>query len=222
MSLGSILGKIGAGIAAPFTGGASLAAIPILDAIGTSTSGAAAGAAQGRRDDSASQVLAQNSNLTGARDAYSAGLSGAQFNASEQDRAAKRAILASLLGGINDASISRPANSTIPTFQVNGGLRPSAMTNKDALIAMLNQPTMTAPTYQGPKPLDLPKAGVLENVLGGVGMGSNILGGILGGIQKAKATPQMIGNDLPSQGGIAGNLPRPGVINPALLGNVTF
>jgi hypothetical protein len=35
MGFFSVLGKIGAGIAAPFTGGASLAAIPMIDAIGS-------------------------------------------------------------------------------------------------------------------------------------------------------------------------------------------
>lgn len=178
MGLLSMLGKVGAGIAAPFTGGASLAFLPAIDAIGGALSGAAKGSADQRIAEAPALIGAQNSNLAGARDAFSAGLSGQQFNASEQDRALRRQILASLLGGVGDVSISRPAGSTIPTFGISGGLRPSALGNKEALMASMNQPTMTAPTYQGPKPLDLPQAGMLEKVLGGVGMGAGILGAL--------------------------------------------
>ncbi len=42
------LGKLGAGIAAPFTGGASLAAIPVIDAIGAGLGGASQASANNR------------------------------------------------------------------------------------------------------------------------------------------------------------------------------
>lgn len=48
MSFWGALGKIGAGIAAPFTGGATLAAIPAIDAIGAAASAGSQAAAQNR------------------------------------------------------------------------------------------------------------------------------------------------------------------------------
>ncbi len=162
MSFLSVLGSLGAGIAAPFTGGASLAALPILNAIGNVggvAAGAAAGSAAGRRADSTAMVGAQNANNQ------------------TQVLNDKRATMASLLGGLQDASISRPEGSTIPTFGITGGLRPSALTNKDALIQQLSQQI---------KPLDLPTAGVGEKILGGVGLGGSLLGA-LGNIAKKPA-----------------------------------
>jgi hypothetical protein len=162
MSFWKALGKIGSVAAAPFTGGMSLSAIPVLDAIGGIAGGAAQGSANQRTSEVPGQVAAYNANLNAQ---------------GMQDR---RAALSSLLdGGLQDASISRPAGSTIPTFGVSGGLRPSAM-NQQALLAQLGQKI---------QPLELPKAGMAEKVLGGVGLGSSVLSA-LGGIQKKKATPQ--------------------------------
>lgn len=48
MGWGSILGKIGAGVAAPFTGGASLMAIPAIDAIGSAAGAGSQASAQNR------------------------------------------------------------------------------------------------------------------------------------------------------------------------------
>lgn len=111
----------------------------------------AQGAAQGRRDDSYAQANVGRVNL----------------DALALDQ--KRAILRSLLGGLQDVSISRPAGSTIPTFGVSGGLRPSALSNKDALMAELSRPSPT---------VEMPKPGTGEKVMGGVGMGLGILGAL--------------------------------------------
>lgn len=159
MSFLTALGKIGAGIAAPFTGGLSAAAIPILDQIGKVTSGAAAG--------SAAQRVNEAPAITGA---YNANLNATALGD-------KRAALASLLGGgLQDVQIGLPAGSTIPQFNITGGLRPSAM-NQQALLERLSQPIA---------PLELPKAGTMEKVLGGVGLGTGILGA-LGNIAKKPA-----------------------------------
>jgi hypothetical protein len=48
MSFWGALGKIGAGIAAPFTGGASLAAIPAIDALGAAASAGSQASASNR------------------------------------------------------------------------------------------------------------------------------------------------------------------------------
>jgi hypothetical protein len=159
------LGKLGAGIAAPFTGGASLALLPAIDAVGSVLGKQAQGSAQQRTNEAPAQIGAYNANLNAQ---------------GMQDR---RAALASLLGGgLQDVSISRPEGSTIPTFGVSGGLRPSAM-NQQALLAQLSKQIA---------PLELPKAGLGEKIMGGAGMVGNILGA-LGGIAKKPAGAYMGG-----------------------------
>lgn len=196
MGLGDFLKKFAlpiAGVAAaPFTGGTSLlatlgkGALAAAPAIGSALSGAAKGSADQRIAEQPGMVSTQLANLQGS-----------QFQASERDAAMRRAMLASLLGGVQDASIGRPAGSTIPTFNVQGGLRPSALSNRDALIAQLG----SAP-IQGPAPLELPKAGGVEKGLGWAGIAGNILGalgGAFGQPQQAKlggpyATPPLVQN----------------------------
>lgn len=185
------LGKIGAGIAAPFTGGASLGLIPAIDAIG----GVLGGAAKGSADQRISEVPGQIG-------AYRANLEGQQFNADEQDRGYRRAALSSLLGNVQDASIGRPENSTIPTFNVSGGLRPSAITGgggREALMALLSQPGFHADA------MELPKAGLGEKIMGGIGLGANILGA-LGGARSGQQYLQQagMGSQIPG-----GNVPPP-------------
>jgi hypothetical protein len=114
-------------------------------------SGAAQGAAEGRRADALAQAAAGRVNQ----------------DAMAMDQ--KRAVLRSLLGGLQDASISRPQGSTIPTFGVSGGLRPSALGNRDALMGELSR---KAPT------IDPAVAGKGENIMGGIGTGLNILGSL--------------------------------------------
>ena len=192
MSFWSTLGKIGSVAAAPFTGGASLSALPVIDALGNVLGGAAKG--------SADQRMAE---VPGMVNTYNANLNGQQFNANEQDRGFKRQMLASLLGGVQDASISRPEGSTIPNFQVSGGLRPSAISGKDSLIASLGAPTMSAPS-----PLEMPKAGLGEKIMGGIGLGANILGAI--------------GKSWPKQSPATPPFVPQGSVNPDLMKNVRF
>jgi hypothetical protein len=58
-SLGPLLGKVGASVAAPFTGGASLAAIPAIDAIGAAA-GAGSQAAASNRGTKLSALMDQD------------------------------------------------------------------------------------------------------------------------------------------------------------------
>lgn len=210
-ALGSI-GKIGAGIAAPFTGGLSALAIPAIDAIGAigkTASGAAKGSADQRANDAQMQALFHqlalqsardqaNFSQQGARDQYASQLQGAQFGANEQQRGTKNQILAQLLGGVQDATMTGMP-SRIPKMEIQGGLRPSALGgNREALMALLQQPTMQAPTftpgagYQAPPTPQAPTAGIGEKVLGGVGLGGSILGA-LGGLLKPKLHGQRVG-----------------------------
>lgn len=190
-TLGKIALPVAGAVAAPFTGGASLlatlgkGALAAAPAIGSALSGAAKGSADQRLAEQPGMIGTQNSNLNLA-----------EFNAGERDAQVKRQMLASLMGNMQDASISRPAGSTIPTFGVSGGMRPSAMGNRDALMQLLQQGPM-----QGPSPLEMPKAGGIEKAMGWGGMIGNILGslGQLGGQPQAKlggpyATPPLVQN----------------------------
>jgi hypothetical protein len=154
----------------------------VLGNIGRVTSGAAQGSANQRTSD-ADMLLRQGLlDQQRSNDAYTNQLKSAQFDREEQDRQRKAAILAALLQGTQDQSIT-PGNPAIagrmPT--VTGGARPSNLTGggrAEALVNMLGQAGPSAPTYQPPADLNLPNAGLLEKLLGGVGVGSSILGAL--------------------------------------------
>lgn len=133
----------------------------VFSGLGQVTSGAAKG--------SADQRLAE---------AY-IGQRGAEFNREGQDRQIKQAILMQLLNNTQDFSAT-PGNPAIAARmgQVSGGARPSNLTtNREALMSLLGAPQIQAPTSE---------AGALESILGGVGLGSNILGAI-GKLRQPKA-----------------------------------
>lgn len=148
-SAGGAAGSAASGATKMGLGSTILKNIPqIASSLGPALSSAAAG--------SANQRIAEAPAIANA---YEANLKGTQLGD-------KRAILASLLGGVQDASVGRPAGSTIPTFSITGGLRPSALGDRSGLISRLGTPI---------KPLELPTAGKLEKILGGVGLAGNIL-----------------------------------------------
>ncbi len=130
-----------------------------LSRIGGVLGGAGQGAAEGRRSDADTFARTQQVNLNTTK-------------LNDQ-----RAMLASLLGGVQDAHIGRPEGSTIPTFDVQGGLRPSALTDKEALIKQLTSQVA---------PLEMPKQGLGEKVLGAGGLAGGILGA-LGNIARPSA-----------------------------------
>jgi len=176
----STLGQIGAGIAAPFTGGASLAAIPALGALGSVASGAAKGSADQRLREG-DQTLGYNRLLQQqAGDTFTAG------NIT-QDRERKAALLQALLSGLQDFQVT-PGNPAIASAmgQRTGGLRPSALTaNSDILMQLLGQPS---PRYAPPDLAKQPTAGWGEKLLGGIGLGGSLLGA-LGGLKPPTSRP---------------------------------
>ena len=219
MSFLSILGGIGKGILGGVTGGA-------LGEIGKVSSGAAQGAANQRgseADLALRRYIAesqQNNNAaqfgqTQARDAFTTGLQGSQFGASEQQRGMRNALVAQLLGGMQDAKLTG-GSGRIPQMSVTGGLKPSTLdagglqipgagggaptsSTRQALMAQLSAPTMQAPTYTPgaamqttPMP-QAPTAGFGEKLLGGVGLGGSLLG-ILGQLANKKQGVPMFGN----------------------------
>ena len=232
----STLGKIGAvaaPIAAiPFTGGMSMAALPgilsagagALGAIGQVAGGASKGAQQGRQQDTQNLLLQQQLLQQQARDksgdAFNRGayqgddtFRRAQFGQQQQNDMlqrpglfGKQALMGGLMANLQDVNIDRPNGSTVPTFNVSGGLRPSAMgqdargagaeMSRAALMNMLSggpAPIEMGPQadlgagYQAPPNLQLPQAGLGEKLLGGIGLGSSLLGGLgafMGGQQE--------------------------------------
>jgi hypothetical protein len=209
MGLLSALGKIASVaapiVAAPFTGGASLTTLPGILSAGASAAGAIGNIASGAAKGSADQRMAENNQALnfaqlgqqGARDKFSAdlaganaqfgsGMQGAQFARDGQSREQRQAILSSLLGGMQDVSLT-PGNPKIAAAmgQRLGGARPSALTgNKDILQALLGQAQIQAPEYQAPTPYqgvalpEMDDAGLLEKIGGGVGLGGSLLGAL--------------------------------------------
>lgn len=177
----ALLGALGmGGLSSGLAGGLGAglgAAGKIAGSLGSVASGAAKGSADQRLREADPQLRQQQLLQQGARDTFTAGLQGAQFDREGQDRARKQQILMTLLGNTKDQSIT-PGNPAIagrmPT--VSGGARPSNLTNNsDALMQLLMQPQTQAPQYQAPPSFQLPQAGGLEKTLGGVGLGSSIL-----------------------------------------------
>lgn len=170
---------------------------PALGAIGGVAAGAAQGSANQRFAEGNQQLgyaqLGQqaardkySSDLAGSNAQFGAGMQGAQFASGQQDRERKAAMLSSLLGGMQDfkATPGNPAIAAAMGHSVGGAL-PSALTgNKDALMAMLAQSGPQAPTYTPPMPYQapvlptIPTQGGAEKVLGGVGLGTSILGAL--------------------------------------------
>jgi len=130
----------------------------------------------------------------GARDRFSAGTESARFAREAEDRKRKAAVLSQLLNNTTDQQIT-PGNPNIaarmPT--VTGGARPSNLTggNREALLALLAAEEPQAPRYQAPPNREFAEAGGLEKTLGGLGLGSSVLG--------------VLGKLLPFLGGGGGN-----------------
>jgi hypothetical protein len=121
MGFWSGLLKGAATVAAPFTGGASLAAIPVIDGIGNAVqagAGVAGDLAKGREAGRQSEF--QNSVVRNQQD-----LRQRQFANESQSDAFHKSMLGALGMNVQDASINRPDG--VPNTSMSGGLRPSAL-----------------------------------------------------------------------------------------------
>lgn len=202
-------------------------------------------AQQAARDKYGSDLAGANAkfgaDLAGSNAQFGAGMQGAQFSREGQDRQRKSAILSQLLNNTQDFKAT-PGNPAIAKAMgtSTGGARPSNLTtNRDALMAQLAQPEIAAPEYSGPAPFaaptpydapglpTAPKAGVLENVLGGVGLG----GSFLDALGKIKGQGQRVpGDDIAGQNGGVPSMPwtlvpegqNAGYVNPDLFKGVRF
>lgn len=175
--LGSILGTIGKSALS------SLKADPLgtLGDLGGIMGHAAQGSANQRTAENRSALDYGLLQQRGANDQFGNDLKSADYAREGQDRARRSAILSALLSGVTDASIV-PGNPRIaakmPTM--TGGLRPSALAgSKDSLLALIGgQTDPMAPKYQAPALPQLQQAGGFEKTLGGLGLGSSILGAL--------------------------------------------
>ena len=191
MSFLSGLAKLGGGILAPFTGGASLA-LTGLGAIGDAASSASKGRADARVAQSQNDILRHRALL----DAISADLAQRRFAQSDYQTNARNATQGGLLSGVTDAHVTAP--SGIRTGTVTGGARPSAITDKAGIGDLIrNQAIARMVTPQAlpsiPTLPDAPQAGKLDKFLNIFGT----LGGLAGGLGA------LGGNKMPSSGGLA-------------------
>jgi len=215
-----MLGKIGAGIAAPFTGGASLAAIPMIDALGQVAGGAAGGAANQRQHENAlinqrNSLLAQLFNTQqgattaalqgqerGALDRAGLDLQRRQFALNAPQTRGTQAMRGSLMANLQPTRLSGlPSRISASMPQVSGGLNASALSpevremgrtlQRQALLDQMKgdtfDPVPETDFKSGVLPLpaleELKKSGLLEKILGGVGLGASIVGGMGGAAQ---------------------------------------
>ena len=197
MGFWSALGGIAGAAAAPFTGGASLAMLPVINgltsdggqAVGNvgQVAGSAANAAAQNRVQQGQLINQQNANATGLYNAeQNAAKQGSEYALSAPASIARNAVRGDILSNGKDASFSGlPSYLHVPT--TTGGLRPSMLSDttrqmgtnltRDSMLAQLagekNGYAMpgapTAPTPQG-----LPQPGGLESTLSGVGLAGGL------------------------------------------------
>lgn len=179
------LGKIGAGIAAPFTGGASLAAIPAIDALSRGTGAAAEGMAH-NRGEKAGLMLDQNSALEREL------LAREQEKRTARNDAYQNAIRGSIAYNYDPSAAYANAPSRMPHLDVTGGTMGNAQAKAagDELLKQsmnrLTQPDLQTnggaamPAYRNlwndPEFQKTLNPGFWEKFLGGVSAASPILG----------------------------------------------
>jgi hypothetical protein len=151
-------------------GGAINTGLDIFDRLGPVATGASAGAAQGRMAESTDNrlrdLLEQNA---------------AEGNVKADSLRMRQAILASLLGGAEDAKIEAPAHIASRVGKVSGGLRPSALPDRQAISQSI-MPRLLASLRTGnhiPRPTPAPGESGFDKAMGYIGTGSALAGSIL-------------------------------------------
>lgn len=129
----------------------------------------------------------------------------------------KQAAFGDALHNVQDVNFNfQPKTGSLPNFNITGGLRPSLFganarnagseLSRQALLALMTKSDVPSassaidmpaagalPTLQGPT-----HSGALEKTLGGVGLGSSILGGLGQALKNRPAMPTMA--DMPTAG----------------------
>jgi len=134
--LGNLI-TIGSAIAAPFTGGTSLLAnlgrglvdaAPTLAGLGEVAGGASTGAMEER-------VRQMNYGLTRGQLA----LDRTGLEQTEQQRSARNEVLAQLFGNLSDLRMEPIPSQRMPIVNIEGGIRPSTLGNREAIQELLRQ-----------------------------------------------------------------------------------
>jgi len=235
--LSSLLG-IGGAIAAPFTGGGSLA-LSALGGLGRVAGQAAAGSSAQRQDENQQQLTRdqllnqQYNTQQGAQmQAGNLDLQRKQYTDSSRGNNAKQALIASLLQNYSPTAVSVPG---IKNADVGGGLGNAMLNNpnaqaslaqlyKDALAAQMNPQQFSGGQMLTPPTIAEPKGSSgLEKVLGGVGLGGSLLGALSGLGSGQSQMPSMpapaagMGNQVPGspvdEQTLASLLARQGLMN---------
>lgn len=201
MSLWSTLAKVGLGIAAPFTGGATLAGIPAIDAIGAVSSGVAGGRAQGRQqetDNLLRESLAQNGRYRNQLDA-------AQLNLQAPGMRAQQSVKGDILANAQPFQWTGQTkmSGNIPVPQSTGGLSPSLFSdNTRELGRMLSEGARQGQGTNGgqviappPDVAEMPQGNAADSILSLVGQIAPFLS-LIGSYNKPPK-----GTTAPSSGG---------------------
>jgi hypothetical protein len=175
MSIWRTLAKIGSVAAAPFTGGASLAGIPMIDAIGQTAAGTAAGRQQGRE----TQAMMQQRQDQLAQQRYGNELSAAQLNLQAPQVRAQQSVKGDILANAQPFKWTGQTAmvGNIPVPQSTGGLNPSIFSdNTRSLGRMLSagavgqQGVNDGRAIEAPPGLTpLPQAGRADSILSIIG-----------------------------------------------------
>ncbi len=155
--------------------------------LGDIFSGAASGLSQGRQDDNLNALRAYQLALQQAQQQFNNDQTNYQNQLTAPSTRADQARRGDLQANVQDIQFQLPEGSTIPLFGYTGGIRPSALgpnarqagseMSRNALLRMMQGEPY--PQYQAPvAPTINSGGGRLENILGGLGLGSSIVGGV--------------------------------------------
>lgn len=170
MGLGGILkgiGKVGAVVAAPFTGGASLAAIPMIDAAGQVASAIGGGRAAGRQVEADAN---QRQDLLR--------LQAAKLNLDAPGQRAHNSVQGDILANAQPISINGPITHTGGKMpRISGGLSPALLSDNSRQLGqnMSRQALLSQMQGDAFSPTPLPEANGFDKFL-------NIFGGATGAL----------------------------------------
>jgi hypothetical protein len=157
MSIWSTLGKIGAIGAAPFTGGASLGAIPLIDAFGN-VAGEVAKGREANRNTQAGQNFNQDQLRLRADENR---LASAKFNAAMPGQRANDAVRGDTLANIQDAAFTGSGRD----LGITGGLRPSLLSGQTRALGQAMGAAASGNTGAGAQ-MDPGRAALLQQLAG--------------------------------------------------------
>jgi hypothetical protein len=204
--LGNVFKKVG-GAALSFVPGGGIAK-DILSGVGQMATGAASGSADANLQQQQMQAQAYRDAMQGALGRANIDLDQKRFSLDAPGKRAGAVVNSDLLRNVGDFKMGSAENG----WQNSGGLRPSALGSDSREAANLVIAQQLDALRKGPEQFadiqypEMPKIdgpGKLASILGGIGMGANILGG-LGGL-KRPAQPGLPQSPVASPGVISGS-----------------